>query len=208
MSNTNVILSNEVDENEMSLDGADYILGIGKKKKPAPGKDFISNTKALKATMLSRIADKKVVKGDLSSAQKAHNIAVNKASTLTARPDVNQQLTDSKARIEAEADRQQQFLNEATVNLNMPQQNLPLDPITAQDAPVITGGGGSMDDLSSGVFPGIDGIQDDEPTGNLAQEKELENVTVTGVKKASILPLILGAIVIAAIMYFLTRKKK
>lgn len=176
-----------IGENEMTLDGADYILGLGSKKKKAKKK--------------VRKSERLLAKGNVAGAERKLRKAEKKAPIV----ELEQKFKDTAAKIEAKKikDAPPPPSNIAAENLSnvppLPQNQI--TPTTQDVAPQIGESTGAIGEMSSD--PQID-LQDNPIDGGV-----MPNVTITNAPKSKLFTyLIIGAVALLIVFLILKSKKK
>lgn len=181
-------------------EGADNIFGLGSKKKKAEkklrkaekqlAKGHIAKAEKKIAKAAKKLGEPELLKGTIQS-----QIASIKAGTNVAPPPtaINESLNTDAGQIGSQGGTPTQY-----------------------SQPTYSGGGGDMS-MDTGYTPETNlatpTAEDntggsDEPTGDLAQVKDLEGVTVTaGKKNNTMMFIIIGALVLLAIWYFSKKGK-
>lgn len=176
-------------------DDPDSIFGLGNKKKKAERK--------------LKKAEKKLAKGNYKAAARK----IGKANKiLTGISDAQQQelqATDTLSVVN-----QQQGAIAKSLEAAQAESNPTLAPTslstqamsnTGSSTGLSGGGGGYMPEISSNT--GIESTASDEPTGRLADTKQMPGVTVFGGKSGNILIVLIVAVVLIGAMVYFSKKR-
>lgn len=183
--------------------GYDSLFGLGKKRQAKKAEKKIEKAEKKLAQGNTKAAERKLKKGTAI----LNKIQAGQAATSAAQQQI-QDVRDANQQIAA---------NRAM--LNEPIQPLSSQPLSDIGSMSNTGGGGMGGAIMEGTSTG-NGVESaaastvpgsDEPTGWLAEEKELAGVTVTAKKNKGLSPIIiiaLAVVLVLGLVYFMKKSKK
>lgn len=200
----NLSANSYVGENEMTLDGADYILGLGNKRKKAEKK--------------IRKAEKLMAQGKIGKAEKKLAKADKKlVKSKTADLDTISNLSNAQKDLAALKDTKTQALNDARQagqQSVLPSGFQPITPSTQDVSAQIGDTSGQLGDMSA-MGAGGGGSPDfqtpDAPTDDSTLSGDvLPGVTVTNSTKSKlgIVPILIGVAVVGLVLFFAFKKHK